>query len=106
MLEPLDCDGWATPRSSLDGDGADVEVDAVDATEADNREWVRNFSPSPTVDLRYVCTNRSEKKVGFILTPTSQPRVYLVYSVHDVQGVPTRVEKGEDLNLSIVRPQN
>ena len=28
---------------------------------------------------------------------TNQPRVYLVHSVHDVQSVPTRVEKGEAL---------
>ena len=50
-------------------------------------------------------TNGS-KKVGFILTPTSQPRVYLVHSVHDVQGVPTRVEKGEGLDRLIIRPQS
>ena len=60
--------------------------------------------PLQLLTLTVRVTNRN-KKVGFILMPTSQPRVYLAHSVHDVQGVPTRVEKGEDLSWLIARPQ-
>lgn len=73
----------------------------VDATET-NQDWVLAVShPLPLVKFTVRVTNGSEK-VGFNLMPTSQPRVYLVHSIHDVQGVPTRVEKGEGPHGSIV----
>jgi len=67
-----------------------------------NRDWIRGlFSPSPLLTFTVRITNGSTK-VGLVLTPTSQPRVYLVHSIHDVQSVPTRVKKGEDLRGLIV----
>ena len=36
--------------------------------------------------------------MGFILTQTNQPRVYPAYSVHDVQSVSARIEKGGSLD--------
>ena len=76
--------------------GADVEVDAAVGTRVQSGldPW---FSPSPLLTLTVRSTN-GNTKVGFVLTPTCQPRVYLVHSVHDVQGVPTRVKKGEGLD--------
>ena len=106
MLGSPECDVWATPGSFPDDDVVDVEVDAVDATETiiENGSTVSHPLQLLTFTVR-VAKFRS-KKVGFILTPTGQPRVYLVYSVHDVQGVPTRVEKGEDLDRLIARAQS
>lgn len=77
-----------------------MEVDAVDTTEAiEIGPTVSHPLPLLTITVRVA--NGSEK-VGFVLTPASQPRVYLVHSVHDVQGVPTRVEKSEDPDGLIV----
>ena len=64
-------------------------------------DWIRGFSPSPLLTFTVRITNGSTK-VGFVLTPTSQPRVYLAHSVHDVQSVPARAEKGEGLDWLIV----
>jgi hypothetical protein len=75
-----------------------VVCDVVDTVEAIEIGSVVLTLSTPDLTVRV--TNRSIK-VGFILTPTNQPRVYSVYSVHDVQSVPTRVEKGEDLDESI-----
>ena len=79
---------------------ADVEVDEVDATETIEIGAAVSH-PLPLLTLTVRVTN-GHAKVGFVLTPTSQPRVYFIHSVHDVQSVPTRVEKGEDLDGSIV----
>lgn len=71
-----------------------MAVDAVKTTD------VIGIGPSvshPLLPLTLtVRVTNGAQKVGFILTPTRQPRVYLVRSVHDVQSVSTRVEKGED----------
>lgn len=105
MLGSPDCDVWATPRSLPDDDVVDVEVDAVDATETIIENGSAVSHPLQLLTFTVRVANGS-KKVGFILTPTGQPRVYLVHSVHDVQSVPTRVEKGEDLDRWIVRAQS
>ena len=82
------------------GDVVDVEADRVYTIEAIETGFSVSH-PLPPLSITVRVANGSEK-VGSILIPTSQPRVYLVHSVHHVQGVPTRVEKGEDLDGPIV----
>lgn len=97
---PWDCNARATPRSPgqwwVQAKSRCRCGSRCGRHNRDNRDWVRAFTPTPTPTFTVRIASGSEK-VGFILMPTSQPRVYLVHSVHDVQGVPTRVEKGEDL---------
>ena len=69
----------------------------VDEVDIQQRQSRLVSHPLPPLTFTVRVTNGSEK-VGFTLTPTSQPRVYLVHSVRDVQSVTTRVEKGEDLD--------
>lgn len=98
MVECSDCGVCATPRSDtlVDGDASVVEAMWSRCGLARQRQsrlapW---FSPSPLLTFTVRVTN-GNVKVGFTLTPASQPRVYLFHSVRDVQSVPTRVKKGE-----------